>query len=354
MYESRANNNMKPLLSICIPTYNRADLLRGCLECLAAEIAPFGDEVELIVSDNCSTDHTPEVVEQMSKKTKIRYNRNNVNLGAVGNIKILVEQLATGEFCWLIGDDDIPREGAIRKVLALICDKPELDLFLLNVIFMSRSKRPQAISNRGGDAGISDIFRQCFWQKDAYLSRGEDAFNFTNQPDLFTCMPSLVFRRLKGHLPVLTCKEAHSHGSFEVVYPHVVGVSHLIVGRPIFFVGSPCVFVGFGTQEWFDDWASYYWFNYVPLIADLFEKLGATKRIVDRQRKLYLRNALVGRYWFSLMKRSQNRMPREFSIVVFIAKYWHYPQFWLMATGLYAVGRWLRSNLHKLRMTFVH
>jgi glycosyltransferase involved in cell wall biosynthesis len=52
---------MRPTLSICIPTYNRADILDHCL----TELAPLkdcGKSVEIVLSDNGSTDHTPEVV----------------------------------------------------------------------------------------------------------------------------------------------------------------------------------------------------------------------------------------------------------------------------------------------------
>jgi len=53
---------MTPLLSICMPTYNRADLLELALRSLIPQVAATNGEVELIVSDNCSSDHTPNVV----------------------------------------------------------------------------------------------------------------------------------------------------------------------------------------------------------------------------------------------------------------------------------------------------
>jgi len=56
-------NNSEPVLSICIPTFNRADRLRKSLESITGQ-PYFGESgrVEAVVSDNCSTDHTREVV----------------------------------------------------------------------------------------------------------------------------------------------------------------------------------------------------------------------------------------------------------------------------------------------------
>lgn len=168
---------MKPLLSICVPTYNRAELLRGCLECLANEIAPFGDEVEIIVSDNCSTDHTREVVEQMSKKAKIRYNRNNANLGFAGNIRVLVEKLATGEFRWIIGDDDIIRKGGVEKVLSVIKSHPELDYIFINNSFEVNKAKTDRIY---GYSTLSRISRIVYRPtEDRVVEKWEDIIEFT-------------------------------------------------------------------------------------------------------------------------------------------------------------------------------
>ena len=57
---------MHPLISICIPTYNRAELLDYCLENLAA-LKDCGRPVEIVISDNGSTDRTPEVIEAHSR-----------------------------------------------------------------------------------------------------------------------------------------------------------------------------------------------------------------------------------------------------------------------------------------------
>ena len=65
------------LLSICIPTYNRADIVYECVkECLKIS----GDDIEVVVNDNCSTDDTKGKLEKIVDK-RFRYYRNNENIG---------------------------------------------------------------------------------------------------------------------------------------------------------------------------------------------------------------------------------------------------------------------------------
>ena len=235
--ESPAKHNMKPLLSICIPTYNRADLLRECLECLAAEITPFGDEVELIVSDNCSTDRTRDVVEQMSKKAKIRYNRNNTNLGCAGNIKILVEQLATGEFCWLIGDDDIVRKGAIPKVLNIIKLHPEFNYIFMNIHFeKNRAEMKQIFEN------VKD-YKPAYWpREDRVLGKWENIIGMTHYPYPLGQMTCHIFRRSIWK-PLLIISDHSSRSSLAATYPFIVSLAPSMVGKPCYYIGHP--YVGF-------------------------------------------------------------------------------------------------------------
>ena len=58
-----------PLLSICIPTYNRAEILDKSLESITKQdIFQKTDEVEIIVSDNCSQDNTHNIVHKYIEK----------------------------------------------------------------------------------------------------------------------------------------------------------------------------------------------------------------------------------------------------------------------------------------------
>ncbi|NEQ25134.1 MAG: glycosyltransferase, partial [Microcoleus sp. SIO2G3] len=79
---------MNKILSICIPTFNRAEELDNQLTWLFKEIKGFEDECEVIVSDNCSSDNTQEVVEKWRSlfcQTTFKSNRNQENVGWMRN-----------------------------------------------------------------------------------------------------------------------------------------------------------------------------------------------------------------------------------------------------------------------------
>ncbi|MFI9644603.1 glycosyltransferase family 2 protein [Micromonospora sp. NPDC051925] len=61
-----------PRISVVIPTYNRADLLRGTLEALTAQRMPAGT-VEVIVADDGSSDGTRDVVQDFTRRLRLRY-----------------------------------------------------------------------------------------------------------------------------------------------------------------------------------------------------------------------------------------------------------------------------------------
>ena len=76
-----------PLLSISIPTYNRAQCL-GRLLAILHEQSANDPRVELIVSDNASKDGTREMAEDFLRRgMKLRYVRNDVNVGGDENIR---------------------------------------------------------------------------------------------------------------------------------------------------------------------------------------------------------------------------------------------------------------------------
>jgi len=106
--------NTPPLFTIGIPTYNRADFLQ---QSLAAALAQSADGIEIIVSDNASTDRTESVV--ASARQQVRYFRNSTNLGAAANFENLLNHATGRYFSFLQDDDAISRDFAARACAAL-------------------------------------------------------------------------------------------------------------------------------------------------------------------------------------------------------------------------------------------
>jgi abequosyltransferase len=113
-------------LSICIPTYNRADLLKQALYAFLPQLRP---EVQLVICDNASTDHTLEIVANFRKCfSSIIYFRWDNNVGPDLNWLKAVE-LAHGDFCWLFGSDDVPAENALDAVFDAMDSNADIYLF---------------------------------------------------------------------------------------------------------------------------------------------------------------------------------------------------------------------------------
>lgn len=93
-------------IAICIPTYNRGNYISDLLDSIVRQ--DFNSDLfEVVISDNASTDNTTEVVESYRSKLKnLRYFKWDSNKGADRNYLKVVE-LATAEYCWLMGSDDV-------------------------------------------------------------------------------------------------------------------------------------------------------------------------------------------------------------------------------------------------------
>lgn len=115
-------------LSICIPTYNRSEYLRVCLNSILVSIVGYEHEVEIIISDNASVDNTGDTVRTFQETYPwIRYHRNEITIQGENNFR-LVASLALGENVWVFGDDDKMEDVAISSVLASIHKGNELTI----------------------------------------------------------------------------------------------------------------------------------------------------------------------------------------------------------------------------------
>ncbi len=111
------------LLTIAIPTYNRLECLEELLPELTTQCKPYQD-IEILVSDNCTTDGTARYVQDMAATNhQIRYRVNSANVGADENFVRCVED-AQGMYVWLFGDDEVVCEGAVDSIMSTLKKYP--------------------------------------------------------------------------------------------------------------------------------------------------------------------------------------------------------------------------------------
>jgi glycosyltransferase involved in cell wall biosynthesis len=118
------------LLTISIPTYNRAAYLDICLAQICKQWKGKESSLEVVVSDNCSPDSTGDVVRKyIHQGFPIRYVRNEANIGADRNI-LQAFQLARGKYAVAFGDDDVFLDGSLDKILQFLQQGEYGDVFL--------------------------------------------------------------------------------------------------------------------------------------------------------------------------------------------------------------------------------
>lgn len=131
-----------PLLSIAIPAYGRPGSLLHALQSFIAQIqGRFEDEVEIVVSDDCSPDNTLQPVAELAARHRfMRYRRYEKNIGLEANL-LACQQGCRGEFLWIFGDDDyLEANDALERILA------HLRLGRFDALVLNRTRRSTDLS----------------------------------------------------------------------------------------------------------------------------------------------------------------------------------------------------------------
>ena len=120
-----------PTLTICIPTYNRSRCLAELLDSIVAQDLP---ELQVVVSDDASPDDTAIVAERYRDRiASFTFIRQPVNIGLDRNFQAVVDA-ATGDYVWLMGDDDRLEPGGAARVLEALDRWPGIVGLTLGVI----------------------------------------------------------------------------------------------------------------------------------------------------------------------------------------------------------------------------
>lgn len=118
----------RPILTIAVPTYNGARTIRDMLDIMLPQV---DERVEVLVSDNCSNDETPQIIAEYCEKYPfIKTIRNEKNIGADGNF-LQCMRLATGRYILLLSDDDILTENSLGVIMSFLEESPEMGLVYL-------------------------------------------------------------------------------------------------------------------------------------------------------------------------------------------------------------------------------
>ena len=92
---------------------------------------------EVCISDNCSDKNIKKLIQPYRKKLNIRFNKNKKNLGFALNL-LKVSDMATGDFIWFLGDDDLIVRNGIEKLEKILKKNNDCDFFWINSYFLNK------------------------------------------------------------------------------------------------------------------------------------------------------------------------------------------------------------------------
>lgn len=159
------------LLSICIPTYNGGLLLKNNIDIIIKQIYENKMQhlVEIIVSDNCSTDDTNILMSSYLSKYSdfIKYNRNITNLGYDKNV-IKCCEIASGLYIHLFGDDDFYAPLGLSRLCNVLLNNTKLSVLVLSNYYLRDDYYGLIVSRKG----LNDFY----YFEDRYYSNDSSKF----------------------------------------------------------------------------------------------------------------------------------------------------------------------------------
>lgn len=181
-------------ISICIPTYNGAKVIAKTLDSIiqdAAKIENINENIEIVLTDDCSSDETLSVVSAYAAKYEyIKIFKNEKNLGMDGNFKQAALN-SSGEYVWFSGQDDIFLSGSISHILGVIKNNKNL-----GVIYVNYSQYSEDLLKNICD---SMFHQQVFepekidFNRDIFFENGSEYFKFFL--DAPTFLPATIMKR---------------------------------------------------------------------------------------------------------------------------------------------------------------
>jgi len=155
MPPENSDNDRNVKLSVAIPTYNGAKYIREALDSIISQVEVMDEKIEIIISDNASTDKTPMIAKSYEEKYPelISYYRNDKSLefdnadsaGYDMNIDLLFKR-AKGKYIWTLSDSEVLKPNILKEMIKEL-KKNIYTNILLNFEIYSELKQKIEIEN---------------------------------------------------------------------------------------------------------------------------------------------------------------------------------------------------------------
>ena len=309
------------ILSICIPTFNRAEILRRTVESYVNDPA-FDERVEIVISDNCSSDSTMEAVSgYLVKHGNIRYNRLPENIGPELNMSAVLS-MGKGLYLKLMNDTAVMKPGVLKEMLEKL------------------------------ESGISKMEPVFFYQNISFLNSDETVY-CSDLNDLvsnvsFHITWILNFGIWRKDFESLEGKNRLAH----LLFPHTDWTLRLVNGKRsgIIHFGDFYSFAELKNKGGYDLF-EVFGVNYLTLLSDYLEQKLLRRKVWNREKFRLFRHFLMS--WYRTLVLSETKrfdFGRKTPLRSLGKSYRYKPYFYLGILYLY-LGHFLKK---KGRQELVH
>lgn len=286
--------NKDILLSICIPTYNGGDKLKITLNSINNALNDYSD-IEVIVSDNCSEDNTPDILSHFSNLNQFKIYKNKQNIGFNKNMILLIDKYSNGKYCWIIGDDDFIDCDSLYHIRNILLND-NIEYLSINYRLMDILSYKSQPTKKRKDVLIS---------KSTFAQAIEKNAQYSNI--LSTFMSSSIF--LKEKISNFN-KDIFSHDSWENYYSTFPN-SYLMCK---FFNNSQCgvistpLFTALIHEKSWDNKMDLITFKYLPDLYNFYLKTGIKSKDLQNNKTL-IQESIFLRIIFHLKSRKIGSIP---------------------------------------------
>ncbi|GLU31411.1 glycosyltransferase family 2 protein [Trinickia caryophylli] len=220
-----------PILSIVIPTRNRAARLRELLQSLrrAVERAQCEAGVEIVCVDNCSRDDTKAVAEEYVRTLSyVRYQVHQKEYLTAEESLFNALQYARADYVWSLGDDDIVIDDAFERLLPIL-EQAQFDFILMNLRGKIESRE----------------YRYCHSPSPLIgYKKGLDMFRDFGLISATTTVSCLCFRKTR-----IMSVDWRRFQEISSIYSHSVSFFAAYHDRPVAFMPEPVIIYNSNTLD---------------------------------------------------------------------------------------------------------
>lgn len=324
-------------LSICIPTYNRANYLPTALESVLQQM---NGRVELIICDNASIDETQKIVASyLQNHPEMHYFRLPQNV-CPDRCFLQILAIAKGEYCWFLSDDDFIEKNSVEQVLSALDKNPDLSGICVN-------------------RKIYDLHLQHEVDKEPIQSYFHEDKLYTNSKE---CMKDLFayFGYISGQICKKSlCSEAvqNTENIDRFFNAHIIlyVIAKVILHHPKWLY-LHAVYVGHrsSNDSLEKELGSYKRFlldvkGFEEIASDLFGKLSYLYiQCLDQICRVYIKNHIKNILVYKREKKFSLK-----ALIVMFPRYWLIPGFWLKNIPFLLIPRPLLLPLQKEWLYFL-